>query len=216
MSNNNRMQQPYGYREQNKFTSETNMICDAISAGGSDKDIIKQLVEKLNIIFSKAFVNAQYNKDNEEFEFRNYYGAEVGNVEFPFIVKDASYDKNSERIIVTFKDDTIDPVEVDMSDLVSLINDEATARGEEDHKLWDAIREMGASGTSLVEMIQKEIRKRTEVLSDYNGDYDLYINSNKESAFASSCSLISTFVAVVFIPVYMILLTLIQNTGIFA
>ena len=42
------------------------------------------------------------------------------------------------------------------------------------------------------------------------------INSNKESAFASSCSLISTFVAVVFIPVYMILLTLIQNTGIFA
>ena len=35
MSKNNRMQQPYGYREQNKFTSETNMICDAISAGGS-------------------------------------------------------------------------------------------------------------------------------------------------------------------------------------
>ena len=34
------MQQPYGYREQNKFTSETNMICDVISAGGSDKDII--------------------------------------------------------------------------------------------------------------------------------------------------------------------------------
>ena len=33
----------------------------------------------------------------------------------------------------------------------------------------------------LFEMIQKEIRKRTEVLSDYNGDYDLYINSNKES-----------------------------------
>ena len=89
MSKNNRIQQPYGYREQNKFTSETNMICDAISAGGSDKDIIKQLVEKLNIIFSKAFVNAQYNKDNEEFEFRNYYDAEVGNVEFPFIVKDA-------------------------------------------------------------------------------------------------------------------------------
>ena len=152
MSNNNRMQQPYGYREQNKFTSETNMICDAISAGGSDKDIIKQLVEKLNIIFSKAFVNAQYNKDNEEFEFRNYYGAEVENVEFPFIVKDASYDKDSERIIVTFKDYTIDPVEVDMSDLVSLINDEATARGEEDQKLWDAIGEMGASGTSLMEL----------------------------------------------------------------
>lgn len=168
MSKNNRMQQPYGYREQNKFTSETNMICDAISVGGSDKDIIKQLVEKLNIIFSKAFVDAQYNKDNEEFEFRNYYGTEVGNVEFPFIVKDASYDKDSEKIIVTFKDETIDPVEVDMNGLVSLINDEATARGEEDQKLWDAIGEMGASGTSLMELIAQEVSARTE------GDSDLW------------------------------------------
>lgn len=150
------------------------MICDAISAGGSDKDIIKQLVEKLNIIFSKAFVNAQYNKDNEEFEFRNYYGAEVGNVEFPFIVKDASYDKNSERIIVTFKDDTIDPVEVDMGDLVSLINYEATARGEEDQKLWDAIGEMGASGTSLMELIAQEVSARTE------GDEDIWYALNQE------------------------------------
>lgn len=42
------------------------------------------------------------------------------------------------------------------------------------------------------------------------------INSNKESTFASSCSLIGTFLAVAFIPVYMILLTVIQNAGIFA
>jgi len=44
MNKNNRMQQPYGYREQNKFTSESLMICDAISSG-SDKDIINKLVE---------------------------------------------------------------------------------------------------------------------------------------------------------------------------
>ena len=70
MNKNNRMQQPYGYREQNKFTSESLMICDAISSG-SDKDIIKKLIEKLNIIFNKAFVDAQYNKDNEERKRRN-------------------------------------------------------------------------------------------------------------------------------------------------
>ena len=174
MSKNNRMQQPYGYREQNKFTSESSMICDAISAGDSDKDIIKQLVEKLNIIFNKAFVNAQYNKDNEEFEFRNYYGAEVGNVEFPFIVKDASYDKDSEKIIVTFKDETVDPVEIDMSDLVSLINDEAVAREDEDQRLWDAIGEIGASGTSLMELIAQEASARTE------GDEDLWDALNQE------------------------------------
>lgn len=42
------------------------------------------------------------------------------------------------------------------------------------------------------------------------------INANKDATFASSCSLIGTFVAVVFIPIYMVLLTLIQTAGIFA
>lgn len=42
------------------------------------------------------------------------------------------------------------------------------------------------------------------------------INSNKESGFASSASLITTLVAVIFIPIYMIILTLIQSAAIFA
>ena len=42
------------------------------------------------------------------------------------------------------------------------------------------------------------------------------INSNKEATFASSCSLITTFVAVIFIPIYMILLTVLQSLAIFA
>lgn len=32
----------------------------------------------------------------------------------------------------------------------------------------------------LFEMIQKEIRERTEILSDYNGDYNLYINTSEK------------------------------------
>jgi malate permease and related proteins len=42
------------------------------------------------------------------------------------------------------------------------------------------------------------------------------INSNKEATFASSCSLIGTLISVCFIPVYMILLTVIQSAGLFA
>lgn len=42
------------------------------------------------------------------------------------------------------------------------------------------------------------------------------LSSNKEAEFASSCSLIATLVAVVFIPVYMVLLTVLQSAGIFA
>ena len=33
----------------------------------------------------------------------------------------------------------------------------------------------------LFEMVQKEIRERTEILSDYNGDYDLYINTSQKT-----------------------------------
>lgn len=41
------------------------------------------------------------------------------------------------------------------------------------------------------------------------------IDADKEKEFASSCSLIGTFVSVIFIPIYMILLTVIQSVGIF-
>lgn len=42
------------------------------------------------------------------------------------------------------------------------------------------------------------------------------INSNKHAGFASSCSLIATLVAVCFIPIYIILLTVIQSAGYFS
>lgn len=42
------------------------------------------------------------------------------------------------------------------------------------------------------------------------------INSDKMATFASSCSLLSTVTSVVFIPVYMVLITVVQTAGIFA
>lgn len=42
------------------------------------------------------------------------------------------------------------------------------------------------------------------------------INSDKYATFASSCSLLSTLTSVVFIPIYMVLLTIVQSAGIFA
>jgi len=42
------------------------------------------------------------------------------------------------------------------------------------------------------------------------------INSDKCATFASSCSLLSTLTSVIFIPIYMILLTIVQGVGLFA
>ena len=172
MSNKNRMQQPYGYREQNDFSSSVGMVCEAITSGSSDKDIIKQLVEKLNIIFAKAFVRSRYNADNEELEFFNFYGAEVDRVEFPYIVKSASYDDETNKIIVTFKDESVEPIEVSLEDLVSklqdMIDSEADARESADTEIWDAIGEMSGSSGSLIDLIEQEISARTQ------GDEDLW------------------------------------------
>ncbi len=41
------------------------------------------------------------------------------------------------------------------------------------------------------------------------------INADKEATFASNCSLLGTLASVIFIPVYMIVLTLLQNAAIF-
>ena len=50
MANKNRMEQPYGYREQNKFTSEPAMICEVISSkGGTDSEQTKKIEEILLI-----------------------------------------------------------------------------------------------------------------------------------------------------------------------
>ena len=166
MSNKNRIQQPYGYREQNDFSSSIGMVCEAITNGGSEKDIIKQLVEKINIIFAKAFVRARYNADNEELEFFNFYGAEVDRVEFPYIVKTAEFDSESNKIKVTFKDASIEPIEVSLDDLVSklqgMIDDEVSARTEADQEIWDAIGEISGGSGSLVDLIEEETSARTE------------------------------------------------------
>lgn len=154
------MQQPYGYREQNKFNSESNMICDAIGKGGSSEEKEKQINEILN----KAFFDARF--DNGRFVFSNSYGADVDNFKSPYEVESAVYDYENEKIVITFKEDTISPIEIPLEELLAqvgeMVAEEEEERINEDEKIWDAIGEIGASGTSLAEMIQKEISDRIE------------------------------------------------------
>ena len=187
MSKKNRIEQPYGYREQNEFTSEPAMICDAIngiSGGGGDEE----LIEKVNTLLNKAFISARY--EDEKFIFSNSYEADVDSVKFPFIVDTATYDADTNKIIVTFKDDNADPIEVSLEDLVGEFNDiveeEAESRASADTEIWNAIGDLSGStqtsGKTIIDMINEEISARTsgdssildalneEILSRTEGD----------------------------------------------
>ena len=160
MANKNRMEQPYGYREQNKFTSEPAMICEVISSkGGTDSEQTKKIEE----ILAKAFFDARY--VNGKIIFSNSKGYDVDSVNIPLVDK-ATYDNETKKVTVTFKDGACEPIEIDLSDLVdqleALVEEETEARAEEDEKLWDAIGEMGESGSSIIDLINEEASARTE------------------------------------------------------
>ena len=69
MAKKNRIQQPYGYRDMNEYTSEANMLSNAISSIGKCD---------CNDIANKAFFSVEYKDDLESFTFMNMNGSPVG------------------------------------------------------------------------------------------------------------------------------------------
>lgn len=173
----------YGYRDQNDFQSSIGLVCEAItnSSSSSDKDIIKQLVESVNLIFNKAIVDAKYNTDNKEYEFNNYYGAEVDRFKFPYLIDTAEYDADTKNIIIKFEDETVEPIEIDLSaigvsgDIETELAEEISARTKADQDIWDTIVDLSGStetsGKTLLELIEEEISARTA--NDEQIEYDL-------------------------------------------
>ena len=173
----------YGYRDQNDFQSSIGLVCEAItnSSSSSDKDIIKQLVESVNLIFNKAIVDAKYNTDNKEYEFNNYYGAEVDRFKFPYLIDTAEYDADTKNIIIKFEDETVEPIEIDLSaigvsgDIETELAEEISARTKADQDIWDAIGDLSGStetsGKTLLELIEEEASARTA--NDEQIEYDL-------------------------------------------
>lgn len=116
MTKKNRIQQPYGYRDTNEYTSEANMLSNAISSiGKCDCDDIA----------NKAFFSVEYKDDLESFTFMNMNGAPVGtakmyDVKFSKLIESASYNRDTNTIDIIFENK--DKVSLDVDGLVPTVS----------------------------------------------------------------------------------------------
>lgn len=116
MAKKNRIQQPYGYRDMNEYTSEANMISNAISSIGKCD---------CNDIANKAFFSVEYKDDLESFTFMNMNGAPVGtakmyDVKFSKLIESASYNRDTNTIDIIFENK--DKVSLDVDGLVPTVS----------------------------------------------------------------------------------------------
>lgn len=160
MKTRNRMQQPYGYREQNKYVSEGNMICQAIieGQGGSGSTVEKQIEE----ILADAFFGVEYDGNKKAFVFKNKDEEVIAEAPLSAIlpsslVKKSGYDSETKELTVTFDND--DVVTIPLDDLVELIDIEKAEREAADNEIWEAISGF-TSGETIIEMIEQEIEDR--------------------------------------------------------
>lgn len=116
MAKKNRIQQPYGYKDMNEYTSEANMLSNAISSiGKCDCDDIA----------NKAFFSVEYKDDLESFTFMNMNGAPVGtakmyDVKFSKLIEYASYNRDTNTIDIIFENK--DKVSLDVDGLVPTVS----------------------------------------------------------------------------------------------
>ena len=116
MAKKNRIQQPYGYRDMNEYTSEANMLSNAISSIGKCD---------CNDIANKAFFSVEYKDDLESFVFMNMNGSPVGtakmyDVKFSKLIESASYNKDTNTINIIFENK--DKVSLDVDGLVPTLS----------------------------------------------------------------------------------------------
>ena len=116
MAKKNRIQQPYGYRDMNEYTSEANMLSNAISSIGKCD---------CNDIANKAFFSVEYKDDLESFTFMNMNGSPVGtakmyDVKFSKLIESASYNRDTNTIDIIFENK--DKVSLDVDGLVPTVS----------------------------------------------------------------------------------------------
>ena len=116
MTKKNRIQQPYGYKDMNEYTSEANMLSNAISSIGKCD---------CNDIANKAFFSVEYKDDLESFTFMNMNGAPVGtakmyDVKFSKLIESASYNRDTNTIDIIFENK--DKVSLDVDGLVPTVS----------------------------------------------------------------------------------------------
>ena len=99
MAKINRIQQPYGYRDNGEYSSEANMLCNAITSLGKGD---------MADLAAKVFFGVEYRDDLEAFVFLNSGGTPVAtarmrDVKFSKLIESAAYNPNTKNIDIIFE-----------------------------------------------------------------------------------------------------------------
>ena len=99
MAKTNRIQQPYGYRDNGEYSSEANMLCNAITSLGKGD---------MGDLAAKVFFGVEYRDDLEAFVFLNSGGtpiatADMKDVKFSKLIESARYNPNTKNIDIIFE-----------------------------------------------------------------------------------------------------------------
>ena len=109
MAKTNRIQQPYGYRDNGEYSSEANMLCNAITSLGKGD---------MGDLAAKVFFGVEYRDDLEAFVFLNSGGTPVAtagmrDVKFSNLIESAAYNPNTKNIDIIFENGDVVNISTD-------------------------------------------------------------------------------------------------------
>ena len=109
MAKTNRIQQPYGYRDNGEYSSEANMLCNAITSLGKGD---------MADLAAKVFFGVEYRDDLEAFVFLNSGGTPVAtarmrDVKFSKLIESAAYNPNTKNIDIIFENGDVVSISTD-------------------------------------------------------------------------------------------------------
>ena len=109
MAKTNRIQQPYGYRDNGEYSSEANMLCNAITSLGKGD---------MADLAAKVFFGVEYRDDLEAFVFLNSGGtpiatADMKDVKFSKLIESATYNPNTKNIDIIFENGDVVNISTD-------------------------------------------------------------------------------------------------------
>ena len=109
MAKTNRIQQPYGYRDNGEYSSEANMLCNAITSLGKGD---------MADLAAKVFFGVEYRDDLEAFVFLNSGGtpiatADMKDVKFSKLIESARYNPNTKNIDIIFENGDVVNISTD-------------------------------------------------------------------------------------------------------
>ena len=109
MAKTNRIQQPYGYRDNGEYSSEANMLCNAITSLGKGD---------MGDLAAKVFFGVEYRDDLEAFVFLNSGGTPVAtanmkDVKFSKLIESARYNPNTKNIDIIFENGDVVNISTD-------------------------------------------------------------------------------------------------------